>query len=91
MKVLIVNTGEALGTRIFAGPNEITDMVSGVEWSHDAGEMPKATLHMDCFPAVLSDVHVRKIALHGRVVRRIEYEDGSADEFATDGDGEVTA
>lgn len=82
MDVKIVSTGEPFGTRIL-GPDgsDLSRYCSGVEWIHDAGELPRAVVRLSLIELEV-DARARFVAPNGKAVRRIEYEDGAVDEFS---------
>ena len=81
MKVKIVSDGQPGGTKVLTDDGQdISSCVGGVIWRHRAGEVPEAELELVLIPfeGVAS---AKVIAPNGKAVRRIEYEDGTIDEF----------
>lgn len=81
MRVRIEATGEPGGTRLLTDDGrDLSDCVTAVAWWHKAGEIPKAELTMDLIP-LTGVCDAKLVAPNGKVVKKIEYEDGTVDEF----------
>lgn len=83
MRIRITGDGTPTGTRLTdeAG-NDISDHVAGVEFSHYAGDAPIATLKLGVVPVGVH-AQVAGLSIGGRAVKRIEYADGTVDEFGS--------
>lgn len=85
MKVKITSNGDPFGTRITTGDGgDISDRVKAVSWRHDASSLPTAELELSLIQFEVEG-EAAMVAPNGKRVRRIEYEDGSADTFTTEG------
>ncbi|MFA5567970.1 MAG: hypothetical protein WC972_04905 [Trueperaceae bacterium] len=80
MKVRIVSTGgTGHGTRVMGSDGREIDWITGLTFRADVDDITRAEIE---FSAVEIDaVAEAKFLVRGKEVRRIEYADGSADEF----------
>lgn len=81
MRLKITSDGTPRGTTILSDDGtSLGDLVSALSWRHDAGNLPvlEATLGLIELEV---DGQARVLAPSGKAVRRIEYDDGSVDEF----------
>lgn len=85
MDVKIISTGEPCGTRIIGpGGVDLSEHCTGITWTHDAGELPRADVRLGLIEFEV-DGEARFVAPNGKAVRRIEYEDGEIEVFAETG------
>lgn len=85
MKIRISGEGSAYGSRVTDGAGLVIEGVRAVSWRHEAGEPPKAEVELLFVPLHLAgEVDARMLGPSGKEVRRIEYADGSVDEYPTD-------
>jgi hypothetical protein len=85
MKIRIAGEGSAFGSRVTDNAGRVLDGVRSVTWRHEAGEPPRAEVELMFVPLDLIDeVEARMIGPAGKEVRRIEYADGSVDEYPAD-------
>lgn len=85
MKIRISGEGSAFGSQITDGAGRVLDGVRAVSWRHEAGEPPQAEVELLFVPLHLADeVDARMLGPSGKEVRRIEYADGSVDDYPTD-------
>jgi hypothetical protein len=82
MKVTIKVDGTPTGTRVVSSNGaDISDQIAGVTFRHGAGEIPTAELQLALVAIEAVDTPARMMGPSGKEVRRIEYADGSTDEF----------
>lgn len=82
MKVRVEADGTPSGTRIITGDGDtsLTKKVSGIVFRHEGGGIPRIELEMGLVPMTVEGRAVM-MGPGGREIRRIEYADGTADEF----------
>jgi hypothetical protein len=85
MNVKIIATGEPCGTRVLTEDGtDITDNVTAVVWRHEGGgSIPTAEVTIGLIEIEAAGV-ARMVAPNGKAIARIEYADGSADDYPTD-------
>ena len=82
MNVKITSNGEPCGTSVTDGAGRNLDnMVTAVRWSHRAGELPRAEIDLSLIEFEVSG-QAAIVGPGGRRVRRIEYEDGTMEDFS---------
>lgn len=85
MKVRIESDGSMGGTRVLdQNGNDLTKKLAGVTFRHNAGDFPMAEVDLHFVDVAAIDTPARMIGPGGKEVRRIEYVDGSVDEFPAD-------
>lgn len=85
MKVCIESDGSMGGTRVLdQNGNDLTKKLAGVTFRHSAGGFPMAEIDLHFVGITANDTPARMIGPGGKEVRRIEYVDGTVDEFAGD-------
>lgn len=79
--IITIKSGPKGGTRITtADGRDISNQVSGVSWSHDVDDIARAELRLS-FIEIEAVAEARMLGPGGKDVRRIEYADGTSDEY----------
>jgi hypothetical protein len=84
MKVRVIADGQPNGTRIMSedGKNDLSNMITSVVFKHKATEPPMVELELSFIPIVFVNcVATKMLGPQGKEVRKIEYADGTVDEF----------
>lgn len=80
--IKIISNGQPRGTHIYSGETDLSDYCEHVRFSHSAQSMPVAEIDMSFVAIEATDIPVHMLGPGGKRVRRIEYWDGSTDEFS---------
>jgi hypothetical protein len=79
--IVTIKSSPEGGTRILTDDGrDISNQVSSVSWSHEAQDIARAELQL-AFIEVDAVAEARMIGPGGKDVRRIEYADGTVDEY----------
>ena len=82
MHVRIISDGTKYGTKVETLDGRAIKGLTGVTFRADIDDINRAELHLHC--TGIDAKTDAKIFVAGREVRRIEYADGTADEFQAD-------
>ena len=80
-KASIVADGSIGGTVISVNGESINDKVQSVTFRHNGGGIPAVEIDLMLIEIGVVDAPARMIGPGGKEVRRIEYADGTVDEF----------
>lgn len=82
MKVRIESDGSGVGTRVLdQNGNDMSSGIASITFRHVGGGFPVAEIELSFIEVTATDTPARMIGPTGKDVRRIEYADGSFDEF----------
>ncbi|PHR83101.1 hypothetical protein [Henriciella sp.] len=85
MKLRIKSDGTQFGTCVVdENGRDISSHITGVSFVHSAGGVPVANLELHLVEIEEYDGKVVMIGPDGKEVRRIEYADGSVDDYSAD-------
>lgn len=80
MNVKIISDGTGLGTRVLTDSGEPIQGLTAVNWRMAIDEISSAKLELGLVEVEHIDA-VATVYIGGREVRRVEYADGTVDEF----------
>lgn len=83
MQIRIGADGGVFGSTIQDDNFKAVEGVKSVTWRHEAGDVPRAEVEL-LFVPLLTACQARMFGPGGKEVRRIEYADGSFDDFPAD-------
>lgn len=81
MTLKITSNGQPYGSHVELDGRNLDGFVTEVSWRHRAGDIPRAEIALGLIELEAAGAVVRVVAPNGKDVRRIEYMDGSVDEF----------
>lgn len=82
MQVKIIATGEPMGTSILMEDGQdLKGYATAVRFHHEGGQIPVLEIVMGLVPIEIDGIVARMVGPDGREILRVEYADGTADEF----------